>query len=153
MQFIEQDFDIKEFLRRPLFAHVATLGDCGPCETPVWFLWEDGALWIIASSASSLPKRLAKDERAAIGIVDFDLERGFLQHLGFRGVATVAPMDQGRRTRLVRRYLGHEDQWNLWFKESVVDRQDVLVKFIPDSAVARDQSYFRLGNASNKVKR
>jgi nitroimidazol reductase NimA-like FMN-containing flavoprotein (pyridoxamine 5'-phosphate oxidase superfamily) len=153
MQFVEQDFDIEEFLSRPLFAHIATLGDCGPCETPVWFLWEEGALWIIASSAGTLPKRLGKDERTAIGIVDFDLEQGFLQHLGFRGVATVVPMDQDRRTRLVRRYLGHEDQWSIWFKESVVDRQDVLVKFVPDSAVARDQSYFRLGNASNKAKR
>jgi len=44
MNIIEHDFDIEDFLNRSLFAHVATFGDAGPCETPVWFLWEDGAV-------------------------------------------------------------------------------------------------------------
>jgi hypothetical protein len=43
---------------------------------------------VIARSKSSFAKRLLKYERASVGIVDFDLKRGFLQHLGMRGVAT-----------------------------------------------------------------
>jgi hypothetical protein len=153
MNIIEQDFDIEEFLNRPLFAHLAALGEAGPCETPVWFSWEDGALWIIATSKGSFARRLLKDERAAIGIVDFDLKRGFLQHLGMRGVATVLPMAVDRRTRLVTRYLGNEATWNSWFKANVVERQDVLVKFVPDTVFARDQSYFRRGDPTNKVEK
>lgn len=64
-----------------------------------------GAVWIIASSKSGFVKRLVRDERASLGIVDFDLKRGFLQHVGMRGVATVLPMEADRRTRLVTRYL------------------------------------------------
>lgn len=151
MNIVERDFDIEDLLSQPLFAHLATFGDTGPCQTPLWFLWEDGAVWMIASSKSGFATRLLGDERASIGIVDFDLNRGFLQHLGMRGVATVLPMDADRRTRLVTRYLGSEVTWNSWFKGNVVEHQDLLIKFVPDVVVARDQSYFRRGDPSNKV--
>jgi hypothetical protein len=152
MEVIEGEFDIGSFLTKPLLAHLATHDEAGAYETPVWFLWESEALWMIASSSSSFHKRLRIDPRVAIGIVDFDLHRGFLRHLGLRGKATVEQMDAGRRTRLVRRYLGPEDGWNKWFRESVIDRQDVLLKFVPTTAVARDQSYFRFGDPMHKVK-
>lgn len=153
MDIVEQDFDIEHLLNRPLFAHLATFGDAGPCQTSVWFSWEDGAVWIIASSKSSFARRLLNDERAAVGIVDFDLKHGFLQHVGMRGVATVLPMEVDRRTRLVTRYLGSEATWNSWFKANVVEHQDLLVKFVPDMVIARDQSYFRSGDPTNKVEK
>jgi len=140
---IERDFDIDEFLTRPLFAHLATTGEQGPCESPVWFLCEDGALWMIADSQSSFPKRIVADPRCAIGIVDFDLDRGGLQHLGMRGRATVEPADPARLERFIARYLGPKETWNVRFKEQVVDRQDMMVRFLPETIVARDQSYFR----------
>ncbi len=151
VQVLERDFDVDSFLARPLLAHLATSGEGGPCETPVWFLWEDGAIWMIAGSSSSFPKRLQHDPRAAIGIVDFDLERGVLRHLGLRGMATVEPVDVERRTRLIRRYLGSQEQWDPWFREAVIDRQDLMVKFIPQTAVARDQSYFRSRSGTNTI--
>lgn len=40
MRIVEQDFDMEDLLNRPLIAHLATFGDAGPCETPVWFLWD-----------------------------------------------------------------------------------------------------------------
>jgi hypothetical protein len=152
VQVIEGDFDIDVFLAKPLLAHLATRDEAGVYETPAWFLWEKQALWIIASSSSSFPKRLQSDPRAAVGIVDFDLQRGFLRHLGLRGTATVQGVDLGLRTRLVCRYLGPEDTWNQWFCSTVVDRQDVLVNFMPTTAVARDQSYFRYGDDAHKAK-
>jgi SAM-dependent methyltransferase len=151
MRVVERDFDIDTFLAKALIAHLATCGRAGASETPVWFLWEEEALWLIARSSSGFAKRLRDDRRAAIGVVDFDLERGYLRHLGFRGVATIEPMDVQRRTRLVTRYLGSEEQWNPWFREAVVDRQDVLIKFVPQTAVARDQSYFRHGDSKNRL--
>jgi catechol 2,3-dioxygenase-like lactoylglutathione lyase family enzyme len=60
-------------------------------------------------------------------------------------------MDTDRRTRLVARYLGSEDAWDSCFKGNVIERQDILVKLVPDTVVARDQSYFRCGDPSNKV--
>jgi hypothetical protein len=93
MKVIDEQFNVDEFLTRPLMATLTTASNSGPCETPVWFLWEGGALWIIASLDSSFPGRLTHDGRSAIGIVDFDLDCGFLQHLGLRGTAYVMPMD------------------------------------------------------------
>jgi hypothetical protein len=40
---------IEKILSRPLFAHLATASERGPRESPVWFLWEGGALWIIGN--------------------------------------------------------------------------------------------------------
>lgn len=151
VEVLERDFDIDSFLGRPLLAHLATSGEGGPSVTPVWFLWEDEAIWIIAGAASGFARRLLHDPRAAIGIVDFDLDRGVLRHLGLRGSATVEPVDVERRARLIRRYLGSEHQWNPSFRESVIDRQDVLLKFVPRTAVARDQSYFRYDDFKQKI--
>jgi nitroimidazol reductase NimA-like FMN-containing flavoprotein (pyridoxamine 5'-phosphate oxidase superfamily) len=153
MRVLEQDFDVDAFLQRPLFAHLATLGEEGPCESPVWFLWEDGALWFIAEQGSSYAKRLERDARAAVGIVDFDLERGFLQHVGMRGTAQVLPTDNERLRRFLRRYLGAESEWNAWFKQHVIDHQNLMVRFTPNTVVARDQSYFRRGDYNNRASR
>ncbi len=91
---MEQNFDIEEFLERPLFAHLATMSEDGAQESPVWYLWEENAIWLIGNTGDSFPKRIRKDGRCAIGIVDFDLSRGFLQHVGFRGEEIVVPLDK-----------------------------------------------------------
>lgn len=151
MRVVVSDFDIDTFLAKPLMAHLAICDSGSPSETPVWFLWEDESLWMIASSSSSFPKRLREHPRAAIGIVDFDAKRGYLRHVGFRGDATIEPMDVERRERLAGRYLGQEAQWSVSFREAVIERQDVLIRFVPKTVVARDQSYFRHGDSANTL--
>lgn len=140
---MHSDFDIDIFLQRPLLAHVATASALGPRESPVWFLWEDQRVWLIGNRRDSFPKRIEADGRSAIGIVDFDLQRGLLQHVGFRGFAAIVPLDHARLYRLLRRYLGDDQaSWNQAFRERVIDRLDLMVRFEPASVVARDQSYF-----------
>jgi hypothetical protein len=135
--------DLDEFLSRPLLAHLATASDKGPCESPVWFLWEDGAIWILGSrKTDTFPARLERDPRCAIGIVDFDLTTGLVQHLGFRGRATVEKLDAQRERRLLARDLGAEEaRWDSRFRESIGDAESVFVRFQPETAVARDVSY------------
>jgi hypothetical protein len=143
---MEQPFNVDTFLQRPLFAHLATTSEDGPRDSPVWFLWEDGAIWLIGNHRDSSPKRIRRDPRCAIGIVDFNLEKGFLQHLGMRGRAEVVPMDKARLHRLLARHLGDDENcWNQWFKEHVIDGLDLMVRFEPESIVTRDQSYFASG--------
>ena len=144
----DKDFGVDDFLRRPLFAHLATASEDGPRESPVWFLWEDGAIWLIGNGRDSFPKRIRKDGRCATGIVDFDLRSGLLQHVGFRGVAKVVPLDRERLYRLLSRYLGDDEStWNPEFRANVIDGLDLMVRFEPTSVVARDQSYFANANA------
>lgn len=146
---LKRDFNPDDFLARPLFAHLATMSDDGARESPVWYLWEEGAVWLIGNRRDSFPKRIKRDGRCALGIVDFDLSRGFLQHVGFRGNAVVVPIDRERTYRLLRRYLGHDETaWNPWFRGNVIDELDLMVKFTPTSIVAHDQSYFAYSSMS-----
>jgi hypothetical protein len=138
--------DVEEFLARPLFAHLATTSEEGPRDSPVWFLWEDEAVWIIGSRVTdSFPARVEADARCALGIVDFDRGTGLVQHVGMRGHATVEPFDAERARRLLTRYVGPDDRaWDARFRVTMRDpgsEQAVLVRFVPETVVARDISF------------
>ncbi len=135
--------DLDGFLSHPLFAHMATASDRGPRSSPVWFLWEDGALWIIGNrTTDTFPQRIMNDPRCAISIVDFDRARGLVHHVGLRGRASVEPFEEARARRILARYLGpKEEGWDRRFIDSLDDPDNVLVRFEPETAVARDQSY------------
>lgn len=139
----DHDFAVDEFLQKPLVAHLATASGDGPRESPVWFLWEAEALWLVGTTSDSFPKRLRAEPRCAVGIVEFDLSNGLLRHVGIRGVATIEPLDRPRLYRMLRRYLGEDQQaWNQSFRARVIDRLELMVRISPETIVARDQSYF-----------
>lgn len=151
----QRSVDLDTFLARPLFAHLATASPWGPRESPVWFLWEENAIWIIGSRRNdSFPARIERDGRCAVGIVDFDPARGLVQHVGFRGRAELIPFDAGRARRLLRRYLGvMEDHWDPRFRATLIDpwmEDNVLVRFDPETAVARDVSYVPAPTAAGR---
>lgn len=135
--------DLNEFLSRPLFAHLASASEEGPRDSPVWFLWEDGAVWLIGSLRNdSFPRRIECEPRCSIGIVNFDRERGVVHHVGMRGRASVEPFDPDRASRLLRRYLGERvEAWDPRFRKTLEDRDNVPIRFSPETVVARDQSY------------
>jgi hypothetical protein len=134
-------FDLDEFLSRPLFAHLATSSRHGPRESPVWFLWENGSLWIIGGD--TFPKTLRDDPRCAIGIVDFDVATAKVHHVGFRGTATVLPYDVTIGKKILARYFGpHEERWDRRFHDVRTGQTDYpLIRFTPETVVIRDQSY------------
>src|ERR1700752_4216438 len=104
---------MNDVLARPLFAHLATASEHGPRESPVWFLWEDEAIWIIGNNKTdSFPGRIAAEPRCALGIVDFDGSTGLVQHVGFRGQAGVEPHDSDRMKRVFSRYMGKPERWD-----------------------------------------
>jgi hypothetical protein len=136
--------DLEEFLSRPLFGFFATASESGPRVSPVWFLWEDEAIWIIGNKRTdTFPSRVDSEPRCAIAFVDFDAASGLVHHVGMRGRATVETWNRGRASRILRRYLGsNETHWDRErFLEPLDDAENVLVRFTPETAVARDQSY------------
>jgi hypothetical protein len=135
---------LEEILARPLFAHLATDSAVGPRESPVWFLWEDEALWIIGNyKTDTFPARI---ERCALGIVDFNRASGLVQHAGFRGQAQLRPHDTERLRRLLSRYLGANlEEWDERFVKILGDTDYVFVRFEPETAVVRDQSFIVKG--------
>lgn len=134
---------LDEILARPLFAHLATASESGVRESPVWFLWEDEALWIIGNrKTDTFPSRIEGEPRCAVGVIDCNLSTGLVQHVGFRGQAAVQPHDAVKAKRLLSRYLGNEqEQWDARFIRVLGDTDFIFVRFVPETAVVRDQSY------------
>ncbi|QDI90900.1 pyridoxamine 5'-phosphate oxidase family protein [Salicibibacter halophilus] len=134
-------FNLDEFLQKPLFAHLSTVTkDNHPRESPVWFYWENECIWIIGTSSDSFPGRIKENAECAIGIIDFEHTTGKVFHAGFRGYATIEPFDKGIAERLLSRYLGSEEEsWDSRFRD--LDDSNILVRFVPETVVVRDQSY------------
>jgi pyridoxamine 5'-phosphate oxidase-like protein len=133
---------MNDVLKRPLFAHLATASVNGPCESPVWFLWEDGAIWIIGNKETdSFPSRIAAEPRCALGVVDFDISKGMVQHIGFRGRASLEPHDRNRMEKVFTRYMGEVIKWDPRFVKILDDADYIFVRLEPETVVVRDQSY------------
>jgi hypothetical protein len=134
-------FDLAEFLARPLYAHLATVCDEGPRESPVWFQWDGDAFWIIGGT--SFPRYLKSEPRCALGIVDWDLTSGKSQQVGVRGRADVLPFDALRVKAIFRRYFGpNEAEWDPRFGDVLAGEGGVeMVRLVPETVVVRDQSY------------
>jgi hypothetical protein len=136
----KRSFDLDEFLKKPLFAHLSTVSSECPRESPVWFFWEDKCLWIIGTPGDTFPLRIDNNPKCAIGIVDFDPASGKVLHAGFRGRATVEPFNFDLAKRLFAKYLGsNEKKWDSRFKNQ--DPKNVFIRFVPETVVIRDQSY------------
>ena len=147
MKLIKQkDFEFDEVLQKPLMAHLSTVEAGEPRDSPVWFVWEDESVWIFGTSEDSFIKRLKQESKCALGVVDFDLDKGVLRHVGIRGTSQIKNVDQHRLHRFVSKYLGKDrEKWNKWLVEYVVDPLDVMVKISPRSIVAKDVSFFKTG--------
>ncbi len=148
---MSQPFDPQVLLSAPLMANLATVCADGPRNAPVWYIWEEEALWMLADSGGSSTRRLTDDPSCAVEIVRFDNAAGVLLHLGLRGRAEVRPMDQARFRRLLAKYLGPDEAtWNPWFIERIAridDPDGRMVRLAPDSIFTNNVSYFRTGPA------
>jgi len=139
-------FELDEFLARPLMAHLATSVPDGARDSPLWYIWEDGALWIIVQQGfNTFHQRAAEQPSAAVGIVDFDPVEGRLQHVGVRGRASLVAWDDARASRLLRRYYRHLPGYVVP-APSPSDRTTspypmVFLRVDPDTVVLREQSY------------
>lgn len=144
-----ESFDPEEVLRLPLMANLATLCPEGPRNAPVWFHWEEGALWLLGGRDGSSVRRIEADPRVAVEIVHYDNASGVLAHLGFRGRARVLPMDPALFRRLLKRYLGPDPAtWNSWFIDTIAaidDPNGRLIRLVPESTFTNNVSFFRTG--------
>ncbi len=149
----QKNFEPKDVLKKPLMAHLSTVENNEPRDSPVWFIWEENSIWIFGTEKDSFVRRLRLNPACAIGAVDFDLEKGILRHVGIRGVSSLDSIDHNRLLRFVSKYLGKNKQkWNEWFVRNIVDPLDVMVQIIPRSIVAKDVSFFKTGpNLANET--
>lgn len=144
MQIIENTIDgaLDAFLAQPLFCFLSTISvDGHPRISPLWYLWEDQRIWIIADSQKTYTTRVDHHPTTALAIVDFEVQTGLVHHVGMRGHAEIVPLEHDRADRLLRRYLGEDKaRWDPGFIELDADRWK-FIRFQPETVVARDQSY------------
>jgi len=135
--------DPEAFLARPPFRSLAQVSRAktAPQVSPLWFRWEDGAVRIIAREGRSYPERVRRNPRTALAVVDFDPATGRIEHVGMRGRSSLEPYDEARAERLLASYPG--DDRGGW-PETFLDLDPEayrLLRFEPETVVARDQSY------------
>ncbi len=104
--FVQKDFEIDTVLNKPLMAHLATVDKGEPRDSPVWFIWEESYLWVFGTAEDSFIKSLQQEPQCAAGVVDFELPKGVLKHVGIRGTAQIGKVDCERLKRFVSKYLG-----------------------------------------------
>ncbi|MDZ7849576.1 MAG: pyridoxamine 5'-phosphate oxidase family protein [Halodesulfurarchaeum sp.] len=152
MEVVENTLEVPldEFLARPLFCFFAQESNGGPRVSPLWFLWEAGAIWNVARlDGRSYPERVKQYPQTALAVVDFNPATGRVEHVGMRGKATLEPYDTTRAERLFQKYLGdQQSEWPAMFVEFDTDDYRLL-RFEPETVVARDQSYPAPADSSN----
>ncbi|MFC4988537.1 pyridoxamine 5'-phosphate oxidase family protein [Saliphagus infecundisoli] len=145
MEIVENTLEkgIEAVLDRPLFCFLGAATPEGrPRISPLWFLWEDECVWIIADTVEkSYAKRVRERPETALAVVDFDPTEGLVRHVGMRGEASIVPLDGKRVEHLLGKYLGPDrEEWDPMFHDLDPDRWG-LIRFEPETVVARDQSY------------
>ena len=139
----DHDFGVAEFLARPLTARVATNG---PTVRPAWYLWEDGAFWLLTGPWARLLSRVQADPAVAIVVDECDLVTGTVRQVIARGQAELVPFDVPRGRRKLARYLGpDESRWDQRFRRYLHDdpaaRGTVWLRLRPARLTATDLSY------------
>lgn len=141
------EYDLDEFLARPLLAHLSTASsEEGARASVFWYLWENGAFWMIVEVGyNTAHLRAQKDPRVALAITEFDAVHGTIRHVGVRGRAEVEPWDDARAARLHDRYYQHLSGYVAHpFRagDKVTGRLPMeWLKVVPESVVLRGWDY------------
>lgn len=135
-------FDVDDFLAQPLTARVAT---AGPTIRPTWYLWEDGAFWILSGPWGKLVDRIGVDPRLALSVDVCDVATGLVRLVVATGMAEIVPYDVERGRRKLSRYLGNDESiWDSRFRDylhSDPSSGTVWVRLQPDRVRSSDLSY------------
>jgi hypothetical protein len=116
---MNHSFDVDAFLARPLTARVATNG---PTVRPTWYLWEEGAFWILTGPWTRLFFRIRTDPAVAIVVDECDPANGIVRQVIAHGTGTLLPFDVPRGRRKLSRYLGtNESRWDDRFRRYLYD--------------------------------
>ncbi len=131
---------VEEFLQVPRFAIVGTNRVNGaPQLTPVWYLYENGRIYVSISVNSVKYRNMSRDPRVCICIAG--------QHPDARavmiyGTVDLIPQDSAWSDdihwRLTRRYHDSDEQAQAFIDSMPTDEKGALVVVTPDKVLAED---------------
>ena len=129
--------DLETFLSRPLLARLGTANpQTGqPHVTPVWYLWEEGTLWISVFRSTRKGRELLANPRCSV-VIDVDESGLSLRAALFEGTADLltGPNDFNTEmfTRIYTRYLGPDGVLATDPQEWIHSPENLLVKLTPE---------------------
>jgi len=133
--------EIEEFLQAPRFAVVGTNRVNGPPQlTPVWYLYENGKIYVSMFVESAKYKNLRRDPRVSICVAG---ENPDARAVIFSG--TVELFLKGNATwvddivwRLVRRYYDNDKDAQLYMDSEDSSAESALAVLSPERIIAQD---------------
>lgn len=129
--------EIEEFLASDRHAVLATNGSDGlPQLTPVWYLYEDGVLYVSAQSGTVKVRNLRRDPSISVCV---DGGRGDARYVVLRGRAELIepgqPRQEEMRRRIIRKYHSSVEDGDRYY-ESVRDSRAALIVLRPEKVVS-----------------
>jgi len=131
---------VEEFLHAPRFAIVGTNRVNGPPQlTPVWYLYENGRLYVSVFVESAKYRNLRRDPRISLCIAG--------EHPDARAVMVYGTVELIQEDsdyfneicwRLVRRYYDSDEEAQSYFDSEAVGGDGALVVVTPDKIIAQD---------------
>lgn len=135
---LKQD-EVDEFLSERRHAIFATNHKGGPPQlSPVWYIWEDGALHV-STSARSLKARHVETDNLVTACIDGGW--GDYRYVAMSGEVTVVPSgsDSQRemRWRIIRKYHDSDESAQAYFDASA-EEESVILVLRPSRIIYRD---------------
>lgn len=130
---------IAEFIAPPRHALIATNAADGPPQlSPVWYLYEEGRLYVSANLHTVKVRNLRRDPAVSICI---DGGHPDARYVIFQGTIMIVepgdPQQEALRWRIIRRY--HEEEADARrYYESLRDSPSVLLVLEPDKIISQD---------------
>lgn len=136
----QRDFDVDQFLARPLTARLATTG---PSVRPVWYWWQEELFWILTGPWSRVPEEVLADPRVALVVDTCDLTTGECLQVVARGQGELVQYDRERGLRMFERYLGSDQlTWDGRFRHSLSEEQEARwLRVAPTWLTAKNLSF------------
>ncbi len=129
------DAQVSEFLQADRHAILATNGRNGaPQLTPVWYIFEEGVLYVSAQTSTVKVKNLRRDPTVTVCI---DGGRGDARYVVFYGKAElIEPGERQRalRWRIVRHYYADESEAERYY-ETVRNTTGAIIALQPERMV------------------
>jgi PPOX class probable F420-dependent enzyme len=126
---------IQEFLSRPILARLATASPAAqPHVVPVWFLWEDGFIWVSSYRSTRKITDLKRNPKCAI-VIDIEQAEGQMAAVTIEGYAelvnTPKSETRARIERVYAKYLGPEGVLAPDPQSWLDSEENLLIKITP----------------------
>jgi PPOX class probable F420-dependent enzyme len=131
---------VDEFLQVPRFAVIGTIRAKGaPQLTPVWYLYENGYVYVSTSINSAKYRNLTRDPRVCICIAAQHPDaRAVMIHGAAELIPEKSAWSDDIHWRITRRYCNSDEEAQAFLDSIPVEEKSALVSIAPDRIIAED---------------